>query len=97
MGEAGILTALFDILGIKLRICTKITLFREFKEYKILQFFGLDFILLRKMNFVKKIWILILISMLFCSCKTLKYNNIKNGDLVFVTAQRKIYQVPLIV
>jgi hypothetical protein len=36
MGEAGILTALFDILGIKLRIFTKITLFREFKEYKIL-------------------------------------------------------------
>ena len=54
-----------------------------------MQFFGLDFILLRKMNFVKKIWILILISMLFCSCKALKYNNIKNGDLVFVTAQKE--------
>jgi hypothetical protein len=27
--------------------------------------------------------------MLFCSCKALKYNNIKNGDLVFVTAQKE--------
>lgn len=41
------------------------------------------------MNCMKKIWILLLISMFLYGCKALKYNDIKNGDLVFITAQKE--------